>query len=92
MPDSPHVRQSLTTVANTPLPGHFPCLTIQLNATVHPSKRSCKVVGILRDPDTQQELMRRGYALGTVDEGLVEAGIILSSLIAELLYLGGITH
>lgn len=44
--------------AEPPLPGHTPCLTVQLNATYHREAGSCRWTAILRDPEGNIELGR----------------------------------
>lgn len=41
-----------------PMPGHYPCLTLQLNATRYHPSGQVRWVLVLRDPNTQVELHR----------------------------------
>lgn len=45
-------------LVDIPLPGHFPCLTWQLNVTLHPSSRLIKFVSVVREPIAQIEVAR----------------------------------
>lgn len=46
-----------------PLPGIYPCLTWQLNVTVHQATGLGKIVSVIREPSDHVEIARHAVAL-----------------------------
>jgi hypothetical protein len=74
-----------------PLPGHYPCLTLQLNATLYPGIGEVKYVLVLREPVAQLELGRiGGQARWDTQVPRIEEALHRS--LQQALYLGGLTQ
>lgn len=74
---------------DVPLPGNYPCLTLQINVTYHPKLGTGKWVAVLREPNDHLELAR---AFGEIDEWgktRLDAATAMSLLMAQMDYLGG---
>lgn len=52
------VHRMRPTVGEVALPGHHPCITLQLNVTRYQSEKRGRMVLILRDPEGNTELRR----------------------------------
>lgn len=48
-----------------PLPGFYPCLTLQLNVTRYQSEKAGRFVLVLREPSTHIEVQRSHMDVGT---------------------------
>lgn len=74
-----------------PLPGFYPCLTWQLNVTVHQHSGLAKYVSVIREPNDHIEVLRDFHDLA--EFGLV-AGVVTShtmECIRAMGYMSGLT-
>lgn len=72
-----------------PLPGFYPCLTWQLNVTLHTQQMASKWVSVLREPTDHVEIRRSFGSLG--DWVPSREGILhhVSRSLADMDYLAG---
>lgn len=72
-----------------PLPGNYPCITMQMNVTYHPGQGLGKFVAVLREPSEQIELARTFHELDGWASIPTVAIAAARKLLAEMDYLGG---
>ncbi len=74
-----------------PLPGFYPCLTWQLNVTVHQPTGLAKYVSVIREPNDHIEVLRDFHDL---DGFALVAGVVTShtlDCIRALGYMSGLS-
>lgn len=74
--------------SDLPLPGFYPVITMQFNATLHTQSGLAKFVLCVREPTSQVEVLRRGRGL---EPGLVQLGRMDSEVqtaLRQMYYLG----
>lgn len=70
-----------------PLPGFYPIITMQLNATVHAKTGLAKWVLCLREPTSQVEILRTGRGLEHALTQLVAMDDAVLTAVRQMLYL-----
>lgn len=82
-----HKRQHPIT-QDIPLPGHYSCLTMQLNVTMYQSPGTIRLVCVVREPSDQIELSREIIPVQPYD--LVQPdrlGAIVAQQVSNMAYL-----
>lgn len=74
-----------------PLPGFYPCLTWQLNFTVHQATGLAKWVGVMREPNDHIEVIRSFEDLGSFSSRADSCRVHTAEVLRALGYLSGLT-
>lgn len=73
-----------------PLPGNYPCLTLQLNATFYQATDQIRWVLVVREPSDQYEVVRKFVdACPRTDAVIEQIAMSLLQAAAECVYLQG---
>lgn len=77
-------------VKDTPLPGNYPCLTLQLNITRYQSTGAYRLVLVTREPNDHVEVERvadEGFMLSKDEREAVMS--VLHSALGTMIYMQG---
>lgn len=84
-----HVHGQVAAGVEIPLPGHYPCLTLQLNVTCYQSAKVGRMVAIVREPSDHIEV-RRVHADALSPDELAQVVVEgVEGLLADMRYLQG---
>lgn len=71
-----------------PLPGHYPCLTAQLNLTRYTATGLCRMILSIREPNDHLEVYRTSYGpVSDTDELQILTGVHVSQAMAQMRWL-----
>lgn len=77
-------------VEDLPLPGFYPVVTLQFNATLHTGTGLAKWVLCLREPTSQVEIARRGRGLENGLSQLSAMDEAVQTALRQMYYLGDV--
>lgn len=72
-----------------PLPGFYPCLTLQLNVTMHQSTQLGKFVLVVREPNDHIEIARTFQDLESLGTTIESAKTALDLALVDMIYMQG---
>lgn len=75
-----------------PLPGFYPCLTWQLNVTVHQQSGLGKFVSVVREPNDHIEVVRSFADLSQWSSTVADTQMACAEALRALGYLSGLTN